>query len=138
MLLPRLAQHVLKPWFQGKEYPIVGSGDNMTFLGQLISGCVGTTVLPMISILVLRKQRAHRLGLLDQSSKNPSSIQLTETGLTPPQASLSSAPNAFSSLSAASFAEPNSSLLRKKVFLPLNARPLNSPMYGASAYRSYY
>lgn len=65
-VLPRTIERQMLKSLGHKTFPVIGSGKNAAFLGQLLSGLVFYTSLPTVSNLLFRRKRAAKLGLLDE------------------------------------------------------------------------
>jgi hypothetical protein len=64
-ILPRTVEKGILHFTKSKVFPVVGSGENMAFLGQLLSAIVFYTAIPTTLNLLYRKKRAAKFGLLD-------------------------------------------------------------------------
>lgn len=67
IVLPRTVERLVQSVVKGKHFPIVGPGQNLAFLSQLVSGIVFYTSIPTIINLFKRKDRAAQYGLLNRA-----------------------------------------------------------------------
>jgi hypothetical protein len=78
-VIPRTIERVINAVCQGKRFPLVGPGENLAFLGQIVSGCLAYTAIPTFTNLVMRRSRAEKLGLLKTDLETPKRISLKQS-----------------------------------------------------------
>jgi hypothetical protein len=71
-IIPQTVERAINKAFKDKQFPVLGSGKNLALLGELVTGCVAYTAIPTFTNLVMRKDRAKRLGLLDKNALSTS------------------------------------------------------------------
>ncbi|MCS6266652.1 MAG: hypothetical protein H2174_03705 [Vampirovibrio sp.] len=71
VLAPHLVEKPLHDWLSKKESTLFGSGENLVYLGQLGVSVGLYSAMPMLANLCLRKKRATKAGLYNETENQP-------------------------------------------------------------------
>lgn len=73
-ILPKAIKAFLEKPLTGKTIPLIGSGENGAFLGEVVSACVLYSAIPTFLNLFLRKKRAMAAGLISEGDSGGNEV----------------------------------------------------------------
>jgi len=82
MILPKGVNWVAKRFLHHKQFKGIGSGENMAYLLELISGILFYGSMPTIIALFSRKRRSQKAGLLQSTSVSNQNLDLGALNIT--------------------------------------------------------